>query len=191
MYAGDQLARQVLVEGLVLARALPQPQWLGGTLWALGRTLRYRGELAAARDAMEESLQWADATGNPSGIAASLWGLGEIQMDLGELDTALAMLRDALRRLWDQSEIWSAILCLERIVKVLARQNQADAVMLAAAAAAWRTRVGLPLPPVDAARLDWELARLRSLLEPAIATALEEQGADLTPAEIVAMALAA
>lgn len=191
MYAGDQLARQVLVECLQLARTLPQPHWLGGTLWALGRTLRYRGELAAARDAIEESLERARTSGNPSGIAVSLWGLGEIQMDLGELDTALATLQDALRRLWDLGEIWSAILCLERIAKVLARRNQAEAVMLAAAAAAWRTRVGLPLPPVDAARLNWELTRLHSTLTPEVVTELEQQGAALLPAEIVAIALAA
>ena len=191
MYAGDQLARQVLVECLHVARTLPQPHWLGGTLWALGRTLRYRGELTAAREAMDESLQRAEASGNPSGIAVSLWGMGEIHMDLGELDTALATLQEALKRLWDLSEVWSAILCLERIAKVLARRNKPTAITLAAAAAAWRSRVGLPLPLVDAARLDWELSRLRSLLAPEIVTALEQQGADLVPAEVVALALAA
>ncbi|MCA9862693.1 MAG: tetratricopeptide repeat protein, partial [Thermomicrobiales bacterium] len=191
MYAGDQLARQVLVECLQLARTLPQPHWLGGTLWALGRTLRYRGELAAARESLEEALQRAEAIGNPSGIAVSLWGLGEVQLDQGETDTALATLQEALRRLWDLGEIWSAILCLERIVRLLARRKQAQALTIAAAAAAWRSRVGLPLPPVDAMPLGWELARLRSLLDPGIAVDLEQRGAALSPAEVVALALAA
>ncbi|MEZ4561940.1 MAG: tetratricopeptide repeat protein [Thermomicrobiales bacterium] len=191
MYAGDQLARQVLVECLQLARTLPQPHWLGGTLWALGRTLRYRGELAAARESLEEALQRAEAIGNPSGIAVSLWGLGEVQLDQGETDTALATLQEALRRLWDLGEIWSAILCLERIVRLLARRKQAQALTIAAAAAAWRSRVGLPLPPVDAMPLGWELARLRSLLDPGMAVALEQRGTALSPAEVVALALAA
>ncbi len=190
MYAGDPLARPVLAESLHLARMLPQPHWLGGTLWALGRTLRYRGELTPARAAIEESLQRAEAVGNPSGIAVSLWGLGEVQLDQGDLDTALMTLQDALSRLWELGEIWSAILCLERIAKLLARRNQAEAVTLAAAAATWRTRVGLPLPPVDAARLDQELAQLRATLEPDLLNALEQQGVDLFPAEIVTMALA-
>jgi tetratricopeptide (TPR) repeat protein len=191
MYAGDPLARPVLAESLQIARTLPDPRWLGGTLWALGRTLRYRGELVAAREAIEESLQRAEAVGNPSGIAVSRWGLGEIQLDMGDLDTALATLQEALGRLWELGEIWSAILCLERIAKLLARRNQAEAVTLTAAAAAWRSRVGLPLPPVDAARLDRELAELRSTLEPVVLQALEQRGLDLFPAEIVAMALAA
>jgi hypothetical protein len=191
MYAGDPLARPVLAESLHHARMLPQPRWLGGTLWALGRTLRYRGELVAAREAIEESLQRAEAVGNPSGIAVSLWGLGEVQLDQGDLGGALTTLQDALARLWGLGEIWSAILCLERIVKLLARRNQAEAVTLAAAAAAWRSRVGLPIPPVDTARLDQELAQLRSALEPPVLNALEQQGIDLFPAEIVAMALAA
>jgi non-specific serine/threonine protein kinase len=191
MYAGDPLARPVLAESLQLARMLPQPRWLGGTLWALGRTLRYHGELKAAREAIEESLQRAEAVGNPSGIAVSLWGLGEVQLDQGDLETALTTLQDALSRLWELGEIWSAILCLERIAKLLGRRNQPEAVTLAAAAAAWRTRVGLPLPPVDAARLDRELAQLRASLEPRRLDALEQQGIDLVPAEIVAMALAA
>jgi non-specific serine/threonine protein kinase len=191
MYAGDPLARLVLTESLRIARALPQPRWLGGTLWALGRTLRYRGELVAAREAIEESLQRAEAVRNPSGIAVSLWGLGEVQLDQGDLDVALATLQDALRRLWDLGEIWSAILCLERIAKLLARRNQAEAATLTAAAAAWRTRVGLPLPPVDAARLDHGLAHLRSTLAPDDLAALEQQGIHLTAAQVVNLALSA
>jgi hypothetical protein len=50
--------------------------------------------------------------------------------------------------------------------------------------------VGLPLPPVDAARLDRELAQLRSTLEPVVLDALQTRGSELFPAEIVAMALA-
>jgi predicted ATPase/DNA-binding XRE family transcriptional regulator len=191
MYAGDSLAREVLTESLHLARSLPQPRWLGGTLWALGRTLRYRGELIAAREAIEESLQRAEAVGNPAGIAVSLWGLGEVQLDQGDLDTALTTLQDALRRLWDLGEIWSAILCLERVATLLARRIQVEAVTLSAAATAWRARVGLPLPPVEAARLERELAPLRSTLEPDGLAALEQQGMHLSPAQVVAMALAA
>ena len=191
MYAGDPLAREVLVESLHLARMMPQSRWLGYTLWALGRTLRYRGELVAARAAIEESMQRAEAQENHPGIAVSLLGLGEIQLDLGELDSALATLQEALRRLWRMGNLWSAFLCLERIAKLLARRNQAEAITLAAAAAAWRTRVGLPLPPVDAARLDWELARLRSTLAPEALRALEQHGEGLYPAEIVALALSA
>jgi hypothetical protein len=47
------------------------------------------------------------------------------------------------------------------------------------------------LPPVDAERLDWEFAQLRSALMPEALDALEQQGADLYPAKIVAMALEA
>ncbi|MDQ2654595.1 MAG: tetratricopeptide repeat protein [Chloroflexota bacterium] len=191
MYAGDPLAREVLAESLHLARTLPRPRWLTYTLWALGRTLRYRGDLVAARAAIEESMQRAEAQENHPGIAVSLLGLGEIQLDLGELDSALTTLQEALRRLWGMGNLWSALLCLDRIVTLLARRNQAEAVTLAAAAAAWRTRVGLPLPPVDADRLDWELGRLRSTLAPEVVNALEQQGTDLFPSEIVALALAA
>lgn len=190
MYAGDPLARPVLVEGLRLARTLPKPRWLGGTLWALGRTLRYRGELPAAREAIEESLQWAEACGTPSNVAVSLWGLGEVQLDEGDLDAALSTLQEALRRLWELGEIWAAILCLERIAKVHARRNQPEAVTLAAAAEAWRTRTNLPLPPVDAARLEHELTQLRATLAPGALHALEEQGRHLSPAQVVTLALA-
>jgi predicted ATPase len=191
MYAGDPLAREVLAESLHLARMVPRPRWLGYTLWALGRTLRYRGDLEAARAAIEESMQRAEAQENHAGIAVSLWGLGELQLDQGELDTAMATLQEALRRLWAMGNLWSALLCLERIAKLLARRNQTEAITLAAATAAWRTRVGLPLSPVDADRLDWELARLRSTLTSEVLSALEQQGADLSPAEIVALAMTA
>lgn len=191
MYAGDPLAREVLAESLHLARAVPRPRWLGYILWALGRTLRYRGDLVAARAAIDESMQRAEAQENHPGIAVSLLALGEVQLDQGELDTALATLQESLRRLWELGNLWSALLCLERIAKLLARRNQAEAITLASAAAAWRTRAGLPLPPVDAAPLDWELARLRSTLTPETANALEQHGATLVPAEIVRLALAA
>ena len=190
MYAGDPLARPVLRESVHLARALQQPRWLGGTLWALGRTLRYRGELVAARAAIEESLLRAEAVGNPSGIAVSLWGLGEILLDQGDLDGALRKLQDALNRLWELGEVWSAILCVECVARLVARQQRSEALLLAAAATAWRTRVGLPLPPVDAARLERELGELRSATDPELLHALEHQGAALYPAEIVTLALA-
>ena len=190
MYAGDPLARPVLAESAELARRLEQPRWLGGTLWALGRTLRSQGDLPAARQAIEESLERAKAVGNPSGIAVSLWGLGEIQLDQGDLDTALATLQDALGRLWELGEVWSAILSLERIANVLARRDRPEAIAISAAAAAWRARVGLPLPPVDAALPDQALAKLRATLEPDVLQELEQRGMKLSPAHVVAMALA-
>lgn len=191
MYAGEPLARPVLSESLAISRTLPEPRWLGGTLWALGRTLRDRGDLAAAREAIEESLHRAEAIGNPSGIAVSLWGLGEVQLDLGQLDAAQDTLQQALSRLWELGEVWSSILCLERIAKLLARQGLAEAITLAAAAAAWRVRVGLPMPAGDAARLEGELLNLRSMLDPGTLAALEQQGHDLAPTQAVALALEA
>ncbi|MCA9877226.1 MAG: tetratricopeptide repeat protein, partial [Thermomicrobiales bacterium] len=189
MYSGEPLARPVLTESLAIARTLPQPRWLGGTLWALGRTLRYRGELGPAREAIEESLRRAEAVGNPSGIAVSLWGLGEVLLDLGELDTALDTLQQALRRLWDLGEVWSAILCLERIADVLAQRSVPEAITLVTAAAAWRAQVGLPLPAVDAERQARAFAALRARLAQKDTETGTRAGRALTPAQVVALAL--
>jgi hypothetical protein len=90
---------------------------------------------------------------------------------------------------WDLGDIWTAILCLERLATLRIPDDPQSAARLVAAAAAWRDAVGLPRPPVEKVRCERAIAAVRAALgDDAFAVAWAD-GQSLTPPQAIAEAL--
>lgn len=188
--AGDMRAEAVLSESLAIAQTLPNPRWLGGTLWALGRVLHRRGEFGKAEEIFAASLARAREVENPSGMTTALLGLGEVAWDRGEASRGVLLLRQALSLFKDQGEAWSAIMCLERIAATTVHDDPRRGARLLGAASAWRREIGLPRSKVDDERHACAAAALRGALGEADFAAAWADGEALTPGQAVAAALA-
>src|SRR5262249_28724977 len=143
---------------------LPDQRWVGGARWELGKAQHYQGHLESAAENLASSLAKARELGNPTGIAVSLWALGDLAWDQGDKAGGRALLREALPLLRDLGEAGSLLLCLERLAATGASQEPQWAVRLLAAAEAWRSAVGLPLPQAEESRYRSAVDAVRAAL---------------------------
>lgn len=127
--------------------------------------------------------------GNPLATAFVHWTLGELAWDQGAEAQALLLLRQAMARLWDLKETWSALVCLERLAETFVRDHPLAAARLFAAAAAWRDAVGLARPSVDEARYQRALGVVRESLGGEAFVAAWADGQLLSPEQAIAKAL--
>jgi len=122
-----------------------------GTAWSLlnlAAAALYAGELNAAEERLEECLSWSRAGGFKEGIAWSLNLLGNVLRSRGEHGRAMTILQDSLQLHWELGDRWRTASVLEALGG-LRREPR-----LLGAAAALRTRLGTPVPPVERAQVD-------------------------------------
>jgi tetratricopeptide (TPR) repeat protein len=189
MYTGDDRAVPVAAEFLAIARRLADQRWLGIALWALGRAQYAQGHHEQAAELLEEALVQVQTVGSPLAAAFVHWTLGELAWDLGAEARALPLLRQAMARLWDLKETWSALACLERLAVTFVRGRPLIAARLLAAAAVWRDTVGLRRPAVDEARYERALGAVREALGGEAFVAAWADGQSLSPEQAIAEAL--
>jgi tetratricopeptide (TPR) repeat protein len=189
MYIGDERAVPVSSEFLALAQTLSDQQWLGIALWALGRARYYQRDHDGAAEVLNEALVQVRDVWNPLATAYVLWTLGELAWDRGDKARALLLLRQAMARLWDLRETWSALLCLERLAVTSGRGHPQAAARLFGAAAAWRDAVGLRRPPVEKERYEQAVTVVRDVLGADAFAAVWAAGQSLTPEQAVAEVL--
>jgi len=122
-------------------------------VWAmlnLGAVATYRGDLGAARSLLSESLTVAEEIGYREGIAWSFNLLGVVSCRVGDFDAAEELLRDSLelhRALGDQ---WRTASVLDGLALcAAARAESVRAARLLGAAAAIRSRIGVPIPTCE------------------------------------------
>jgi predicted ATPase/serine/threonine protein kinase len=152
---GDFARTLELCEGtLQLFRDRRDTEGVAWSLLNLAAAALYAGDLDRAERRLEECLSWSRAGGFKEGIAWSLNLLGYALRARGELDRARSILQDSLQLHWELGDRWRSASVLEALGG-LKRDPR-----LLGAAAALRARLGAPVPPVERAQVDRDLAEV-------------------------------
>ena len=146
---GDVVRTIEMCEGtLQLFRDRRDTEGVAWSLLNLAAAALYGGDLEHAERRLEECLSWSRAGGFKEGIAWSLNLLGYVLRERGEADRARAILQDSLQLHWELGDRWRSASVLEALGG-LKRDPR-----LFGAAAALRTRLGTPVPPVERRQVD-------------------------------------
>ncbi|HEX6086821.1 MAG TPA: protein kinase [Thermoanaerobaculia bacterium] len=155
---GDVARTLELCEGtLQLFRDRRDTEGVAWSLLNLAAAALYAGELDQAERRLEECLSWSRAGGFKEGIAWSLNLLGYVLRGRGATDRAKAILQDSLQLHWELGDRWRSASVLEALGG-LKRDPR-----LLGAAAALRTRLGTPVPPVERPQVERDLAEVGSV----------------------------
>jgi tetratricopeptide (TPR) repeat protein len=134
-------------------------------LQRLGTTSLRQGNARAAASLLGEGLEIRRELGDQQGIAGSLHGLAEVAMSEGNTEEARSPYQQSLairQTLGDKAGIAE---CLEGLAAIeLAQEHPEQAARLFGAAAALRGELGAPLPPVEQAEHERQLAAARAAL---------------------------
>jgi non-specific serine/threonine protein kinase len=142
-----------LCEGtLQLFRERRDTEGVAWSLLNLAAASFYSGDLERAEERLDECLSWSRAGGYKEGIAWSLNLLGAVLRERNESWRAETILQDSLRLHWELGDRWRSCSVLEALGG-LRRDPR-----LLGAAAILRTRLGTPVPPVERAQYDADVA---------------------------------
>jgi non-specific serine/threonine protein kinase len=142
-----------LCEGtLQLFRERRDTEGVAWSLLNLAAASFYSGDLERAEERLDECLSWSRAGGYKEGIAWSLNLLGAVLRERNESWRAETILQDSLRLHWELGDRWRSCSVLESLGG-LRRDPR-----LLGAAAILRTRLGTPVPPVERAQYDADVA---------------------------------
>jgi predicted ATPase/predicted Ser/Thr protein kinase len=149
----DFLRTLELCEGtLQLFRERRDTEGVAWSLLNLAAASFYSGDLERAEERLDECLSWSRAGGYKEGIAWSLNLLGAVLRQRNESWRAETILQDSLRLHWELGDRWRSCSVLEAIGGL--RKDP----RLIGAANILRTRLGTPVPPVERAQYDADLA---------------------------------
>lgn len=143
----------------------------------LGLVAIARGDYVQALAILEESLANARGKGEKRTIAMVLDSLGRLAMAQGDLQAAANHFKESLvlqREIGAKRGIAESLEGLAHIALELGQPERAA--KLLGAAAAFRTAIGAPLPPVDRAGHDLRLAAIRADLNEAVFASAWEKG---------------
>ncbi|HLZ29428.1 MAG TPA: tetratricopeptide repeat protein [Chloroflexota bacterium] len=148
---GDYGAAQpFLRESLSIKRGLGDAAGIANSLHNLGDAALHQGAYAQAAAALREGLTFSREVGVGHVRAQSLHSLGMVMLRCGDLSGADEHLRESLglfQHLGDRSGI---ALCLEGLAEAAISSGGCEpAVVLLAAASAWREANDFPVPPYD------------------------------------------
>ncbi len=142
-----------LCEGtLQLFRERRDTEGVAWSLLNLAAASFYSDDLERAEERLDECLSWSRAGGYKEGIAWSLNLLGAVLRHRNESWRAETILQDSLRLHWELGDRWRSCSVLEAIGG-LRRDPR-----LIGAATILRTRLGTPVPPVERAQYDADVA---------------------------------
>ena len=150
---GDFARTSDLCEGtLQLFRERRDTEGAAWSLLNLAAAALYARDLARAEQRLEECLSWSRAGGFQEGVAWSLNLLGYVLRARGEEARAQEILQDSLRLHWELGDRWRSASVLEALGGL--RRDPS----LLGAAAALRARLGTPVPPVERAQVEQDVA---------------------------------
>lgn len=139
-------------ETLQLFRERRDTEGVAWSLLNLAAASFYSGDLERAEERLDECLSWSRAGGYKEGIAWSLNLLGAVLRERNESWRAETILQDSLRLHWELGDRWRSCSVLEALGG-LRRDPR-----LIGAAAILRARLGTPVPPVERAQYDADVA---------------------------------
>ncbi len=182
----EHLAREAFALALALGEEMP----IGFALDVLASLALARGDVDLAATTSEESLKHYRAIGYQEGIASAAHGLALAALERGDTERARARLAEVLdlhRRLGHRSGLAAAIEAYARLHS--AGGDDPRALSLLGAAEIYRTDIGVPLPPPDAAALERLLADIATRVGPADLDAELVRGRTLSVDVAIALAL--
>jgi len=158
-------ARSLLEEGLAIRRELGDRRGIATSLCALGTAANSRGDHSIAQALHEDSLALRRELGDRWGIATSLNYLGSLACERGDHPTAQALYDESLaieRALGDR---WGIAESMDGLAGVaLALERPARAACIWGATQRLREEIGAPLPPMELAAHDRQVAIARDAL---------------------------
>ncbi|HEV7242611.1 MAG TPA: protein kinase [Thermoanaerobaculia bacterium] len=150
---GDVARTNELCAGtLLIFRERRDTEGAAWSLLNLAAAALYGGDLTRAEQRLEECLSWSRAGGYQEGIAWSLNLFGYVLRARGEADRAETFQHDSLQLNWELGDRWRTASVLEALGG-LRRDPR-----LLGAASALRTRLGTPVPPVERAQVEADVA---------------------------------
>jgi DNA-binding SARP family transcriptional activator len=124
-----------------------------GVAWSLinlAASALYDGHRTQAAGLLRESLSSSRGVGYREGVAWSLNLLGVLSLEQGDHARAYGLLQESLREHWSLGDRWRTASVLETIAAVDALTGQHErAARVLGAAAALRSVIGAPIPPVE------------------------------------------
>jgi predicted ATPase/transcriptional regulator with AAA-type ATPase domain len=189
-YQGDLAqARSLYEESLRLRRHVGDRQGTAVSLNSLALVSVLTGDLEPARRMAEEGLALRRDLGDRRGIGGSLLTLGHLALAGDDLDTAEHLVRESLVIRSELDDRLGIVCCLEVLGELAVRRAQhARAARLLGAAAAERTSIGAPRPPLERDQQQRVMASLRKDLGE---RGLQAAGSEALPEPIVAEEVAA
>jgi predicted ATPase/DNA-binding SARP family transcriptional activator len=140
---------------------------LGWTTVLLGAVEHYRGDSAAATILLTEARQMAERTSQTVTLSWALHLLGLEARRSGQLTESEDLLTHSLRLHHNAGNRWRVASLLESLaITALAEEQTSRAVRMLSHAAALRTKLGTPVPAVEAADVATALDTARAALSP-------------------------
>src|SRR5579863_2116833 len=163
---GDyERASSLFEECLMMFRQAGDGAGMAWTLNYQGDVAREKSDFAAAHDFCDRSLAAFRQLRDGWGIASTLSDLASLYTDQGNNAEALRLYGESIRMFQDLGHKRGVAKVLECLASSAAAQSNArQALHLAGAAAALRQRLGAPLPPAEAPRLEKALEFARRTL---------------------------
>jgi len=183
-------ARACFAESLSLARAIGDREMITHSHNALGEIARLLGNLAEARDRYLQALEASRGIGESS-AAVILLNLGLVAFAQDDMQRARAYFEQSLAHCSALGEPGSVAACLDGLAGVQAVCGDAQcAARLLGAAGAVRAAINEPIQPTDRADHERFVAAARGRLDEASFAAAWAEGARLTQAQAIELALA-
>lgn len=145
-------ARVLMEEGVAVARETEDRRYIADALGVMGLLHLHEGDYPAALTCLEESLALAKEVEDSSSMAYRLADLGLLAIYQGQMEKARPLIEESLALSMQMNHQWFIASCLERLGEVVVAENQALwAAQLWGAAAAIRTALATPIPPIERA----------------------------------------
>jgi non-specific serine/threonine protein kinase len=174
-------AQPFLRESLSMKRALGDAAGIAYSLHNLGEAALHQGEYELAATTLREGLALSRQVGMGHLSAQSLHSLAMVVLRCGDHSAADGHLRESLALFQTLGDRSGVALCLEGLAEAaVLRRAFEPAVMLLAAASAWREVSEFPIPPYDRADSARVLAAARSGLTAAAFDAAWAGGSAMT-----------
>ncbi len=185
---GDLYRAQVLIEeGVVVAREMNDHRYLADALGVQGLFHLHAGNYPLARACLDKSLALAQEAEDSASTAYRLADLGLLAICQRRFAAARPLIEKSLALAMQMNHQWFIASCLERLGEAVGAQDQPVwATQLWATAAAIRTTIGAPIPPLERPPYEAALAAARLQLGEDLFTASWENGFSMTAHEVLA-----
>jgi predicted ATPase/DNA-binding CsgD family transcriptional regulator len=177
-------------EALAISRAEGDRFYSGWTLLNLGRIAHAQGDFARATTCFDETLALFRELGSQEGVAQTLLELGRVAREQGDTTRMAEHFAESLALFQETKNLRDIAYCLEGLAGIAGASGRPErAARLLGAAEALRKSVGIPLPPVNHADYERDVAAVRAQLDEATFAAAWAAGGALSLEQAIAEAL--